>query len=148
MDTYTVCVYACVCGGILKCMWVCACMHILYTHTRICEHVQLSHRKLSSQYPLVCAEGWRHLPPTPLKAPRKDQVSGLWWPQLSWDAQGPHEESSKQGLWALQCLLGCFTFFFFLNWSIVNLQYCISFRCTTQWFNTFIDYTPLKVITK
>ena len=33
----------------------------------------------------------------------------------------------------------------FKNWSIVDLPYYISFRCTTQWFHIFIDYTPQKV---
>jgi len=36
--------------------------------------------------------------------------------------------------------------YFFFNWSIVDLQYYINFRCATQWFSIFIDYTPLKVI--
>ena len=35
---------------------------------------------------------------------------------------------------------------FFLNWSIVDLQYYVSLRCTIQWFKIFIDYTPFKVI--
>ena len=38
-------------------------------------------------------------------------------------------------------------FFFFLNWDVVDLQYRISCRCTTWWFNTLIDYTQFKVIT-
>ena len=29
-----------------------------------------------------------------------------------------------------------------------QLTFNISFRCTTQWFNTFTDYTPYKVIIK
>ena len=30
----------------------------------------------------------------------------------------------------------------FLNWSIVDLQSCVSFRCTTKWFN--YTYTHLS----
>ena len=29
---------------------------------------------------------------------------------------------------------------------MVNLQYYISFKCTTQISNIFIDYTPLKLL--
>ena len=39
-------------------------------------------------------------------------------------------------------------FLFFFHWSVVDLQYCISFWCTALWFSMFTDYTPLKVITK
>ena len=31
--------------------------------------------------------------------------------------------------------LNFFLSFFFLNWSIVDLQYCVSFRCTAKWFS-------------
>ena len=30
---------------------------------------------------------------------------------------------------------------FFSYWSIVDVQYYISYRCTTQWFTIFKDYT-------
>ena len=33
-------------------------------------------------------------------------------------------------------------------WSIVDLQYYIIFRYITKWFNSFIDYTPFKVMIK
>ena len=32
-------------------------------------------------------------------------------------------------------------------WSIINLQYCVNFRCTAQWFNyiySFSNYFPLR----
>ena len=35
-----------------------------------------------------------------------------------------------------------------LNNNIFNLQYYISFRCTTEWISIFIDYTPFKIIIK
>ena len=34
----------------------------------------------------------------------------------------------------------------FKNWGIVDIQYYISFKCTTYWYNIFIDYTPVAVI--
>ena len=37
------------------------------------------------------------------------------------------------------------THLFFFHWSIVDLQYCISFRCTAKWFSyiyIFSDYFP------
>ena len=36
----------------------------------------------------------------------------------------------------------------FFYWSIADLQHYISFRCTTQWFKTFTDYTRFVVIIK
>ena len=36
---------------------------------------------------------------------------------------------------------------FFLNWSIVDLQYCISFRCTTKWFSFIYIYTHTHIHT-
>lgn len=36
----------------------------------------------------------------------------------------------------------------FTFWIIVELQYCVRFRYTAFWFSSFIDYFPLKVITK
>ena len=29
---------------------------------------------------------------------------------------------------------------YFFNWSIVNLQFCLSFKCTTKWFNYIYMY--------
>ena len=36
--------------------------------------------------------------------------------------------------------------FSFLNWAIINIRYCISFRCTTLWFNIFIHYKMITII--
>ena len=33
--------------------------------------------------------------------------------------------------------------FFFFNWSIIDLQYCVSFRCTTKWFIYIIYFFRL-----
>lgn len=35
----------------------------------------------------------------------------------------------------------------FLNWSIVDSQYCIRFRCTASWLSVFTDDAPWKVRT-
>ena len=35
--------------------------------------------------------------------------------------------------------------FFFFNWSIVGLQYCISFRCTVKWFS-YLYYICIYII--
>ena len=37
---------------------------------------------------------------------------------------------------------------FYFKWSIIDLQYYMSFRITAEWFSTFTDYTQLKVITR
>ena len=39
-------------------------------------------------------------------------------------------------------------FFCFFNWSRVELQHYVIFRCTVQWFSMFTDYTPSTVITR
>ena len=61
--------------------------------------------------------------------------------------------SMKQSL--EQCFSDCSlrvnhqaTFYFY--WSIVNIQYCISFRCTAWWFNIYLRYkmtTLIRLIT-
>ena len=64
---------------------------------------------------------------------------------------GPHGKS-KQPIISLQNPAYSFSFFFF--WSIVDLQYCVSFRCTAKWFHIYtyicilLDYFPLQVITR
>ena len=40
------------------------------------------------------------------------------------------------------------TFFFFFNGSIADVQYYVSFRCTTKWFTIFLSYVPFIVIVK
>ena len=36
--------------------------------------------------------------------------------------------------------------FSFLNWVIISIRYCISFRCTAWWFNIFIHYKMITTI--
>ena len=36
-------------------------------------------------------------------------------------------------------------FCFFLNWSIVDLQYCDSFRCTEKWFSYIYIYIYIYI---
>ena len=38
--------------------------------------------------------------------------------------------------------------FFFFNWGIADVQYYVSFRCTTKWFTIFLSYVPFIVIVK
>ena len=38
------------------------------------------------------------------------------------------------------CHLFIFLIFNFFNWSIVDLQYCVSFRCTAKWFSYIYIY--------
>ena len=40
-----------------------------------------------------------------------------------------------------------FFFFIFKNWSIINLQYPVSFRCTAQWL-VIHTHTPLNILWK
>ena len=47
-------------------------------------------------------------------------------------------------------LVSSFSFFFFLNWSIVPLQCCASFYCTAKWISytytsifSFLDFLPI-----
>ena len=40
------------------------------------------------------------------------------------------------------------TFFFFFNWGIADVQYYVSFRCTTKWFTIFLSCVPFIVIVK
>ena len=37
-------------------------------------------------------------------------------------------------------------FLFYFYWSIVNIQYYISFRCITSWFKIFIYYKLITII--
>ena len=37
---------------------------------------------------------------------------------------------------------------FFFNWGIADVQYYVSFRCTTKWFLIFKSYVPFIVIVK
>ena len=47
----------------------------------------------------------------------------------------------------LYSLTAC-TFFFFFNWGIADVQYYVSFRCTTKWFTIFLSCVPFIVIVK
>ena len=38
------------------------------------------------------------------------------------------------------------TYNFFLNWNIVNVQYFVSFRSITKWFDIFIHYEIITTI--
>ena len=44
-------------------------------------------------------------------------------------------------LWSAGCVVFFFFFFsflyHFLGWNIVNLQLCVSFKCTAKWFSLF-----------
>ena len=33
----------------------------------------------------------------------------------------------------LECIIRFFSLYFFKNWSVVNIQYYVSFRCAAQW---------------
>ena len=50
-------------------------------------------------------------------------------------------------------ILFFFTLIFIIYWSIIDLQYCISFRCTAKWpsyshtyTHSFVDSFPIKVV--
>ena len=42
----------------------------------------------------------------------------------------------------------CLLFILFFNWSVVDVQCYIGFRCPMWWFNIFIDSTLFKVLIK
>ena len=60
--------------------------------------------------------------------------------------------SQNQPIWKSQCHVLCVPgysnsfFFFFLNWSIVAVQYYISYRYTIWQFPIFKGYAPFIVI--
>ena len=52
-------------------------------------------------------------------------------------------------------ILFFFTLIFIIYWSIIDVQYCISFRCTAKWpsyshtyTHSFADSFPIKVVTE
>ena len=89
------------------------------------------------------------------------------WSQCSWNMPNPFPPVDLCTLWFLlpgilrwtitwlspslpPCLGSSDTSLFFIhfwNWSIVDLQYCVSFSCTVKWFNYIYiyisDYFPL-----
>ena len=38
------------------------------------------------------------------------------------------------------------TFFFFLNWSLVDLQCCVCFKCTAEWFSYTYIYIYISIL--
>ena len=52
------------------------------------------------------------------------------------------ELSQQQGRFLL-VFPSLYIYWFFLKWSIVDLQCYVSFRCTTLWFSKFICYAML-----
>ena len=43
--------------------------------------------------------------------------------------------------------LGLYFFLFlFLNWSIVDIQYCVDFRCTAWWLDIHIHYESIATV--
>ena len=50
--------------------------------------------------------------------------------------------------WIIYVLSLRYSVEFFFYWGIVDVQYYISFRCTTQWFTIFKGYIPCIVIIK
>ena len=43
-------------------------------------------------------------------------------------------------------VLFSFFLFFFFNWSVLNLQYCLSFRCMAKWFSYTIFFRYFSLI--
>ena len=63
-------------------------------------------------------------------------------------------EIAASGPWTLSSIAHClpeiiqlpvFPFFFF-NWGIVTLQYCVSFCCTMKWISSMCPYMQLSLI--
>ena len=53
--------------------------------------------------------------------------------------------SHRSACRTLSCILPSL-YLDFLNWSISDLQYYISFRCITQWFDIFVHYRMITQI--
>ena len=139
-----------------------ALLHLCVWHERRRFHLNC----ISKRCPLG-----RLVSATQVFRPRAAEYSGLirhWKPRRSVNLGQIHPPASGtvtsgRGEPAASCgkptalapelgsFMPCFfslSFFFFFNWSIVDLQYYISFRCTAQWFNIFTDNTLLKVFTR
>ena len=83
-------------------------------------------------------EKWQ---PTPVFLPENPMDRGAWQAIVqrvtksqTWLSTGI---SGFKILWKL--IADCFNLInLFLNWSIVNLQCCVSFRCTAKWFKQIL----------
>ena len=103
----------------------------------------------------MCIVSW-HL--NELSEPRAagDDASALGNLPFYW-AGGKHKHSSqcsgRSEFWCYRAQsLFFFNLIFILYWSIVDLQYCVSFRCTAKllsytYIHSFSDSFPVQVIT-
>ena len=69
-------------------------------------------------------------------------VHDLSWPVASMLA-GSHQTHSKKV--CIVVLMDMYLFFIYY-WSIVDLQYCVSFRCITKWFSFTCIYILLQIL--
>ena len=85
---------------------------------------------------------------------RKLKVRGILMNSDSYRARGISKSSEKNVHSLIQAFSESFSIYLFLNliyWSIVDLQGCISYRCTAKWISHTYKYVhslfPIQIIT-
>ena len=76
---------------------------------------------------------WSHSPSTSRPG---SSLTRLWLLQSFSSSLSQPSSCPPEG----PCSFFCFNLIFILYWSIVDLQYCVSFRCIAKWFSSTYTY--------